>query len=427
MRTRPCVCPLLLLALAVVWAPAARAQKKMSVGDRNVALEILKVMKKDLERYYFDPEFQGVDVEARFAQAEQIIREKATNLNAAFRMIAWAMDGLNDSHTMFLQPPRPFDHTFGWTMQIVGDECVVTGVKPGSDAEAKGLKAGDVVVSLNGVPVVRGSFWKIQYLINVLDPQPGLRLVARSPEGEERTVDVLAKIKQSPRVVRSLYVDFLKWQKFRRRMRQQYIEVGDDVLVWKLPTFAVHERAIDGGIKRAREKRALVLDLRGNPGGLVDTLLRMIGSLFDRDVEVATTKYRKKEEEEKAETRGDKAFTGELWVLVDSGSGSAAEIMARVIQLEGRGRVLGDRTSGKVMQSRYHDHEVGLYRVILYGAAITNADVIMKDGKSLEHVGVMPDEVVLPTPADIAAGRDPVLAYAVGLAGAKVSPEEAGS
>ena len=58
--------------------------------------------------------------------------------------------------------------------------------------------------------------------------------------------------------------------------------------------------------------------------------------------------------------------------------------------------------------------------------SVTVADVLMPDGARLEKVGVMPDERMIPSQQDLAAGRDPVLAHAASLAGATLTPEAAG-
>jgi len=116
-------------------------------------------------------------------------------------------------------------------------------------------------------------------------------------------------------------------------------------------------------------------------------------------------------------------FPRKLIVLVDSESASAAEIFARVMQLEKRGTVIGDHTSGSVMEA------IGVYLFgsgVDYVAEITIANLIMADGKSIEHLGVNPDEVVLPKLADLESGRDPVLAHAARELGVTISPEDAG-
>ena len=64
--------------------------------------------------------------------------------------------------------------------------------------------------------------------------------------------------------------------------------------------------------------------------------------------------------------------------------------------------------------------------VAFYGASVTIADLIMKDGKSLEKSGVTPDEKMIPTAKDIAEQRDVVLSKAVESLGFKLTPEEAG-
>jgi carboxyl-terminal processing protease len=176
-----------------------------------------------------------------------------------------------------------------------------------------------------------------------------------------------------------------------------------------------------------RDSKNLIIDLRGNGGGYEETLLRLIGNLFDHDVKLGDVTTRKGSKPIIAKTRGDHVFKGNLVVLIDSDSGSASELLARVVQLEKRGKVIGDKSAGAVMRSRFYDHQQGADIVVFYGASITEADIIMTDGKSLEHIGVTPDEIKLPTATDLASQKDSVLAYAASVLGVTVAPEKAGA
>jgi C-terminal processing protease CtpA/Prc len=66
-------------------------------------------------------------------------------------------------------------------------------------------------------------------------------------------------------------------------------------------------------------------------------------------------------------------FEGKLIVLLDSRSASAAELFARVVQIEKRGAVVGDVSSGRVMEAKHYTYREGVYQVLFYGASITDA------------------------------------------------------
>lgn len=407
--------------------------QSLSKEDRERAREMLESLKDDIKKNYYDPTFRGMDLEARFQAAKEKLNKANTN-GQMFGVIAQVALDLKDSHTFFLPPARAASVEYGWQMQMIGDKCFVVAVKPGSDAEAKGLKPGDLIHTVAGYSPTRENLWILQYLIYTLRPQPGLQVVIQSPgAAEPRQLDVMAKIGPVKKTIDLLgpmsdYPNLIREAENEARLHaHRYYELGDDLFVWKMPQFDLSKVGVDDIMDKARKRKALILDLRGNGGGSEETMLRLIGNFIDHDVKIGELKRRKETKPLVAKTRGDNIFKGQLVVLIDSRSGSASEVFSRVMQLEKRGVVIGDRSAGAVMRSRSYSHNIGIEVAVYYGTSITDADVIMSDGASLEGTGVTPDELMLPTAADMAAGRDPVLASAFSRVGLKIEPEKAGA
>jgi carboxyl-terminal processing protease len=410
---------------------AGSAWSQMSGQDRGRAQDMLKVVAGDVRKHYYDPKYHGLDWEAKVAETKEKINQ-AAGWNVAMSNIAGALDALNDSHTFFLPPSHVGRTSYGFQYQIIGDRSFIIRVRPGSDAEGKGVKPGDELLGLNNFGVNRNTLWRLQYAFNILRPQPNMTLILQDPAGNQRKVDAAAKIRARKKVLDvsgGNDSDFWDWvreaQGEAHLQRARYLELSDALMILKLPEFDFSVDAIESMLAKAKKHQFLIVDLRGNLGGSVETLRALVGGMFDKEVKIADQVSRKETKPMVSKSMGNK-FAGKLVVLVDSDSASASELFARVMQLEKRGTVIGDRTAGAVMEAKDYSEQMGSDTILLYGVSITESDLIMKDGKSLEHVGVMPDEIALPSAQDLAAGRDPVLAHAAELAGVKMSAEEAG-
>jgi C-terminal processing protease CtpA/Prc len=419
------------LLLCAPAAPARQATEKNLDTDRSNGIRMLKVIKDELRRYYYDPTFHGFDLDARFKLAEEKIKQAMTS-GQVLGIIAQAVVELNDSHTVFIPPMRDSVTVYGWRMQIIGDACYVTNVLPGSDAEAKGIRAGDRVLTLDGNEPTRATMWKMKYYYYGLRPKARVRIKVQSPGEPAREIEVLTKTEnRRPDIFLDVIVEAAPISPELGASQERsvpYQEFGTDLIVYRLPSFRLEEDEVDKIMKRIGGHKTLILDLRGNSGGHEDALERFVGYFFDHEVKIGDYKQRKETREVKVKPRKSNAFAGDVIVLIDSESSSAAEIFARLLELEKRGMVIGDRSSGMVMESIRHEYEIkGFDERVLYGMMITDADIVMTDGKSLEWNGVMPDKLMLPTPDDIRERRDPVLAYAATLAGVKLDAEKAGT
>ena len=407
------------------------AQQRISSLDLDRSRGMLRDVHDAVKKHYYDATYHGLDMDARYREYDEKLKQ-STSLGQAFTIIAAYLELLHDSHTFFIPPRRTTRFDYGYRMEVVGETAYVTDVRPNTDAAMK-LHPGDEIDKVFGYNVNRKDIWQLQYFLNMLSPRPALVLDVLSPDGKQSQVTVNAKTRQLQRVLdlTGSSGDMDIWQLIREGesedhlLRQRYVEMGD-LTIWKMPEFDMDEEETSRMFGIVRKRESLILDLRGNPGGNVETLEQVVGYLFDRDIKIADRIGRKELKPQLAKTRGKTAFTGKLVVLIDSRSASAAELLARVVELEKRGTVVGDRSSGSVMESRIYPFKQGADSQIYYDVAVTDADLTMSDGKSLEHEGVSPDDPVLPSGDDLSKSKDPALAYAAKLLGVNLDPGAAG-
>lgn len=417
----PCLVLTLALGAAVVASADDRATREIEIA-RAMHPRVWGEIRND----YFDPTFGGVDVAAlEKATKERLATTKS--LNETYAVIAQAVTNLGDSHTSFLPPPRPAKIVYGVAFDVVGNNIHVGAVKPGSEAEKQGLRPGERVLSVNGMPASRETLHLIRYSIRVLNPQPGLRLKLGGADGAPREVTFAAEVKALPRNLNLQRGDFLNLQLEREENETQrasaFSELAPGVLWWKLPTFSVPVE-VETGLRKAAGYEHVIVDLRGNPGGLESEMLDA-GACLGEKRSIGNIRHRTKEEPLVASSRLH--VRGKLYVLIDGNSASAAEVFARALQLAGRAVVLGDRSSGMVNRSRTHPLTLGSSsNLILFGVQITEDQIRMTDGQPLEKVGVTPDVWLVPSPKDVLAGDDPVLATAAKMAGVTLTKQQAG-
>ena len=392
--------------------------------------KMLAQIRKDLKEFYYDTTYKGLDLDKRYEKADSAIRSARDN-NHMLAIIAEYTHELKDSHTNFYPPSRVARIDFGFTTGFFGDSLFVTSVKKGSDADKKGLKRGDVVLQFEAFKPDRKTFSTVRYVYYALSPRERLRLQVRSPDSAQRQIDVEAKITMGERIIdfddpiqRTRLID--EYDAAVRRPDHYYTSLGDSVLIWRMPSFSVGPDGVDDMMKKVKKHRSVVLDLRNNGGGLVSTMLHLVGHFFDREVPVYDLKTRKKSEPMIAKPRSKEPFRGMLVILINSNSASASEITSRIMQLEGRAVIVGDRSAGLVTTAYTLPREVGFTQVLNYTVQVSISDVVMPDGQRLENIGVIPDHLVIPTGADMAARRDPAMAKALSLAGVTISSEEAG-
>jgi carboxyl-terminal processing protease len=180
--------------------------------------------------------------------------------------------------------------------------------------------------------------------------------------------------------------------------------------VWMLPL----AREFDGAMDALRDCRGIVLDLRGNPGGVAGMVMGVAGHFFAEPVALGTmrsrgTKLNFVANPRRVNTRAEPVapFAGPVAILVDLLSVSTSEIFAGGMQEIGRARVFGENSAGQALPAtllRLPNGDVLMHVV---------ADFTMPGGMRIEGRGIRPDDMEPVRRSDLLAGTDAALEAAL--------------
>jgi carboxyl-terminal processing protease len=374
-----------------------------------------------IQKNFYDPSLKGIDWNKELQETQKKIDASNTPgemLAAIYRMVR----KMDDSHTNFLPPWQTLQPRFGFQVKPFGDTVRVYKIKGKGPAEKAGLLVGDTVLGIEGVAADRTHYLETLFYYRLIQPAAILVLdIERN--GKRQRLEIPADV--HTRQAMEVAYDFSKVIDEIREEETSYAENPfqyasvDGIGYAKLRNF-VGDMA-EKTLWKVKGSRALIIDLRGNPGGQIEDLQRFAGYLDKGDTELFTATGRGKTEKITAKPRQPSFSDVPIAVLVDSESASSSEILARHLQLSGRAVIIGDKTAGEVAVAREFTQHIGNEAAVFYGAETTVAHAVFSDGKDIEKVGVTPDLMCIPEAADLVAKRDPCLDLAMTTLKAKLA------
>jgi carboxyl-terminal processing protease len=310
------------------------------------------------------------------------------------RDVGEMLAALDDPYTEFLDPAefrllqRETTGSYsgvGLTV-LPGDEgLLVTRTEPGP-ARVAGIRPGDTILSIDGVTSTQLSYE--QALGRILG-EPGSKVNLRVRRGGHTLLFQLVRAQFSVRPVHA----------------QMVVSGGRKVGLLRIDGFSRGTASLVAkAVRRLEREHAddLVLDLRGNPGGLLDQAVATASVFLDSGVVTSLSGAHEPKHVFRASSRS--ATRLPLVVLVDRGSASAAEVVAAALHDNGRAMLVGDRTFGKGL--------VQAVQPLASGAALklTVATYLTPGGADLSRSGIRPD---LWAPDNPSTAKDEGLAVAL--------------
>jgi len=314
------------------------------------------------------------------------------------RLLYGAVDGMVrtlDPHSSFMDP-RSYaalkEETegeyggVGLELATRGEDVVVVAPIDDTPASRAGFQPGDRLIEIDG-RALHG--WRETEAVRALTGSPGTKVTVKAHRAgwaEPRSFTLVRDVIRIVSVEEKLFdrkLAYVKVKSFQDR------------------TDAYLRKALDSMRDQAGgQLSGIVLDLRHNPGGLLDQAVKVADRFLDGGV-IVTTKGRggKHVEVEKAHPKGTEPRYP-MVVLVDGGTASASEIVAGALQDSGRAVVIGTRTFGKGSVQTVIELEDGS------GLKLTVARYYTPSGRSIQERGIEPDLWVKASAADDDAPRE---------------------
>jgi carboxyl-terminal processing protease len=303
-----------------------------------------------------------------------------------------------DPHSAYLErrDAKEFDEQTQGAYTGVGVELMTLPdrtlkvVAPIDDTPAAraGIKAGDIVIAIDGKPVAD---------VDGDEGDDSGSGPLRGAPGTKVVLSILREGKTKPFDV-TLVRERIRVASVRSRMLEPgygYIRIA----TFQADTAADFSRALDK-LSAGGKLRGVVIDLRSNPGGLLTAAVQIADELLDKGKIVSTRGRLSLSDTEFSATPGDRLNGAPVVVLADAGSASASEVLAGALRDNGRARVVGSRTFGKGSVQTLLPLDNG------DSVKLTTARYYTPSGKSIQARGIQPD-VVLHPPKDAANGGRP--------------------
>ena len=309
-------------------------------------------------------------------------------------------NSLNDPHSTYIDPTTyaisrsDLSGTFqgiGATVSRQGDEIVIVQPFTESPAELAGVQPGDVVLEVNGESAI--GWTTDQAVLRIRGPRgTTVTLTVRHSDGTEETLDIVRD---------RIEVDSVGRGPPGGVLRDADGEEVDDLGYIRISQFT--ERTPDElrGLIEGMEAdgaRGIIIDLRGNPGGLLSETVQIADFFLDDGLIVVQVD--REGNERIAEARPGQITQLPIVIVQDEQSASGSELLAAALQDHGRATVVGTRSFGK--------GTVNTVRELSDGGAIyvSIARYLSPDRNQIEGIGVIPDVAVELTTEDIEQRRD---------------------